>query len=86
MKKIWFKTKTYGWGWTPITWEGWLMVFLYVIAVVGSLHYFLTHPILSQYDYRAPITFCAFTTLLILVSFARGEKPGWNWGDKDKDH
>ncbi|MCX6717702.1 MAG: hypothetical protein NTU76_03445 [Candidatus Taylorbacteria bacterium] len=26
MSKLWFKRKTYGWGWVPSSWEGWFVV------------------------------------------------------------
>jgi hypothetical protein len=31
--KLWFKAKNYGWGWYPITWQGWLITGLYAFGV-----------------------------------------------------
>jgi hypothetical protein len=33
----WFGPKSFGWGWTPVTWEGWVVVIgiVAVIAVVS---------------------------------------------------
>ena len=34
-KHAWFGPKRIGWGWTPVSWEGWLVTALFV-AVVGA--------------------------------------------------
>jgi hypothetical protein len=26
-EKLWFRAKRYGWGWTPTSWQGWLVMF-----------------------------------------------------------
>ena len=33
MSKYWFKPRRFGWGFTPISWEGWTTVFLMLVAV-----------------------------------------------------
>ncbi len=33
-QKYWFKRKLYGWGWTPATWQGWLVLFASVALLV----------------------------------------------------
>lgn len=39
-KGYWFKAKPFGWGWTPATWQGWLIMVLYIalIVLLISLH------------------------------------------------
>lgn len=32
--KIWFVNKTYGYGWTPATWEGWLVLLIWLIIFI----------------------------------------------------
>ncbi|MAG38661.1 hypothetical protein CMO90_01090 [Candidatus Woesearchaeota archaeon] len=32
-KKFWFKQKKYGYGATPITWEGWLVTAGFIVVV-----------------------------------------------------
>ncbi len=32
--KLWFKRKSYGWGWIPSSIEGWLVLLIYVVANV----------------------------------------------------
>ena len=42
MNKYWFKPKKYGWGFMPISWEGWvstliLVVIIYAIAIYTEI-------------------------------------------------
>jgi hypothetical protein len=76
-KEIWFKNKTYGWGWTPCTWQGWSVtgVFVVVLTVV---------PVMVSKSYGTnSVQF--WLSLLGLVAgffgicFWKGEKPRWNW-------
>lgn len=32
-KKLWFKRKLYGWGWTPVKWQGWLTIIIYIALI-----------------------------------------------------
>lgn len=81
--KLWFRRKTYGWGWTPITWEGWLVTLL-VIVIPIAIRLTLKHlefERTTQYFYAwasVPILVMA----LILLCFRYGEKPKWQWGVK----
>lgn len=81
--KLWFRRKTYGWGWTPITWEGWFataMLFVVPLTIRFSLKG-LGIPRDAQYFYAwasAPILFMVLT----LLCFRFGEKPKWQWGIK----
>jgi hypothetical protein len=35
VQKPWFGPKrVFGWGWTPITWQGWLMVVVFLLAIL----------------------------------------------------
>jgi catechol 2,3-dioxygenase-like lactoylglutathione lyase family enzyme len=81
--KLWFRRKTYGWGWTPITWEGWgvtlviLIIPLMIKLVLKSMEFEKT----TQYFYTyasIPILLMALT----LICFRYGEKPKWQWGVK----
>ena len=31
----WFRRKTFGYGWTPASWEGWVATLLFVLACIG---------------------------------------------------
>jgi len=81
--KLWFRRKTYGWGWTPITWEGWLVTLLVVVIPI-CIRLFMKHlefDKATQYFYTyASIPILLMT--LILICFRYGEKPKWQWGVK----
>jgi hypothetical protein len=34
-KRLWFRARRFGWGWTPITWQGWMaLVIADVLAFI----------------------------------------------------
>lgn len=81
MKKLWFKRKYYGWGWRPSSWEGWLVLLVYVLALrkVFIVRDRLSH---SGSDTIIGITLpvIVLTIILILICYIKGEKPKWQWG------
>jgi hypothetical protein len=40
-KRPWFGPKRYfGWGWTPVSWEGWAVTALFLVVVISCrLHF-----------------------------------------------
>jgi uncharacterized membrane protein YhaH (DUF805 family) len=79
-KKIWFKRKLYGWGWTPSTWQGWLVILVWAIFFgVAMLN--IDHEWLKNYLF---ITLS--TLLLIYICYKKGEKPRWQWGKRKEDN
>ncbi len=92
-KKLWFKARRYGWGWTPITWEGWtvLGITLLIIVIGTSVLSYKSaglatdSPQAQMYmkDYLALIA--ADILGLILICYRKGEQPHWSWGDSDKN-
>ena len=36
MERPWFGPKRYGWGWRPVSWQGWLLVALFVAFVAWN--------------------------------------------------
>lgn len=90
-KKLWFKAKTYGWGWTPSSWEGWLATLVYVVAETGLVIWFIKKIEFLQAQVNPEYTssiIIFIAGVLILISalitlcIKRGEKPSWHWGDK----
>lgn len=84
-KKLWFKAKTYGWGWTPTGWQGWTVVFAYIVILSGLFFYFAGK---SNSDIDTlknfAIAYVPATSLLFYICVKKGEKPKWKWGDKGK--
>lgn len=89
-QQVWFKRKLYGWGWTPSTWQGWLVILLYVLIVTGvplvaGLLLDLEQGgewVLVLVSIGMPIV---FTPALIWISYKKGEKPTWQWGERVED-
>ena len=87
-KKLWFKAKTYGWGWTPASWQGWLTLGLYLVVTL-SLTFSLapTDSGMIESASEAMVFFGAViipTAILLVICFLTGEKPRWRWG-KEKE-
>jgi len=76
-KPLWFKAKNYGWGWYPSSWQGWLILIVY-------LGYLLYRGKTTQALFDSTSSFIFATILLIIVCFLTGEKPEWRWGGKKR--
>ena len=37
MTAYWFKQKRFGYGATPVTWQGWVLMLVYLAIVVGCV-------------------------------------------------
>ena len=81
----WFKRKLYGWGWTPVTLQGWLLIVIFIGYMIwnsfaldanpeptaGQITWFFVKTILS-------------VVVLIVICYKKGEKPKWSWGPEKK--
>jgi hypothetical protein len=78
-KGYWFKNKLYGWGWTPVTWQGWLVIAVFVAYVLFS-----AFTLDKNANYQDMIFFLAkevvAVVILLLICYKKGEKPRWRWG------
>lgn len=93
-KPIWFKNKYFGWGWRPVTCQGWLVVLVY-IALIALLAFWFKHqtrqfaatnvPALKALTALFVVKLAALTAILVMVGYKFGEKPKWHWGLGD-DH
>lgn len=82
MERLWFKAKQYGWGWYPVTWEGWLVTLGYIASAFLLIHMIdPSHRTASQVFTSFIIPFAILTAILLAVCFATGEKPSWRWGN-----
>jgi hypothetical protein len=77
-KKLWFKRKLYGWGWTPVTWQGWLVVaisiaFIYLGFYVGET---------DDAPGAALLGILIALAIIFFFGYWKGEKPRWQWGNK----
>jgi hypothetical protein len=72
----WFKRKLYGWGWMPVRWQGWLVVFIGLVIFIAGYY-------IGETD-DAPgmilISFLLMIGLIFTFGYWKGEKPKWMWG------
>jgi uncharacterized membrane protein YhaH (DUF805 family) len=82
----WFKRKLYGWGWTPVKWQGWLVILAYVVILLGIIL-----PLGEKSEADPNLLYAVFEVMLILtaaligICFWKGESPRWQWGLPKKD-
>lgn len=77
----WFKARLYGWGWVPVTWQGWVVMLVFILLLIGNAYRFDAR--LRQSD-SVPIEFIIETVVLVAVlltlCWKTGERPRWQWG------
>ncbi|MCE9586563.1 hypothetical protein K8R04_04600 [Candidatus Uhrbacteria bacterium] len=84
-RPIWFKAKNYGYGWYPATWQGWLIMAIWLALLLLNLYR------IDSVSHSSSDTLINFvpqslilTLILVAVSYWAGEKPRWRWGKDDK--
>ncbi len=84
--KFWFKTKQYGWGWYPATWQGWAVLAMYIFTLF-SIVTFVDNHAHSASDALMGFFPSAYilTVFLIIICYATGQKPRWQWGSEYYD-
>jgi hypothetical protein len=82
-QRLWFKAKEYGYGWYPCTWEGWLVLVVFIFAA------FTPPVIVIQLGLRIPdAQFAAFfipyiailVSVFIWVCIKKGRRHGGDGG------
>lgn len=81
--KLWFKARRFGFGWYPATWEGFVVIGVYLIVLIALFWGVPDDAPLIVIWPRMLILGMA-TILLIAISYKKGEKPGWRWGGKKR--
>lgn len=79
-RKLWFKQKEYGYGWVPSSWEGWLVIVVYVAVLVWITN--SIDDISSSWLYLL-LKVVVLTLTLLAICYTKGEKPAWRWGKTD---
>ena len=70
MKHPWFGPKTIGWGWAPITWQGWKVLVAFIMATLAV-------SMLPGVRHRLVILI-GLVAISIAVVALTGTKPGGN--------
>ncbi len=80
-KKLWFRAKTYGYGWTPCTWQGWVVTLFYIASSMTIFIQIDRSNHSGSYTLnRFALPFIALTFFMIVICVFKGEKAGWRWG------
>jgi len=75
-KHYWFKRKLYGWGWVPVTWQGWLVTFIGLAVLFLGAY-------IGETDDAPGATLMGLLLAIAIIFFfcyKKGEKPRWSWG------
>lgn len=83
-KKYWFKCKLFGWGWTPATWQGWLLTLVYLFIIIG-----LSLSVDENSSDKEVYLVVLLPVFILTIAFIRlahkkGEPLRWQWGLKKK--
>lgn len=74
-KNAWFGKKLIGWGWSPKSWQGWLITLLFIFLIILDFNYFGETP-------TGSVLLVIIILLFILTAFLTGDKPGSQLFDK----
>jgi ABC-type amino acid transport system permease subunit len=85
MNRLWFRARDYGWGWTPVTLEGWLVMLAFLVAIGAVTAVFLYQLRHGADPGRATRLFMLGIAILcgivVAICWATGERPRWRWGE-----
>lgn len=80
-KGYWFKAKLFGWGWTPVRWQGWaVLVVLVGLIVLNGYRMEQTQAATSAAVTWYVVETAVLVVLLIGICWLKGEPPRWQWG------
>jgi len=85
---FWFKRKRYGWGWIPVTWQGWLVIVVELLFIFSLSGVLLKDVPKNTYQSEVGIFLILVflsTLLLVFITYKKGPKPKWRWGKKLND-
>ncbi len=75
-KGYWFKRKLYGWGWTPVKWQGWLVIIIGIAIAAFGIY-------VGDADDAPGAALLGIVLMFLLIfvfGFWKGERPHWQWG------
>ena len=87
-KKFWFKPKRFGYGFYPISWQGWLSILIYLAVLFLSAYTnnFFCCEISTKEGMRFILDLILITTIASLLFYPKTEGPlKWHWSRKDKE-
>lgn len=79
-KGYWFKRKLFGWGWVPVTWQGWVVVLIYILLVISFALTIDKNSPTNEVVFTFILPITLLTIAMIRICYKKGEKPKWQWG------
>ncbi len=86
-RSIWFRAKSLGWGWYPVTWQGWAITLVYMgLYTFSAIVFGALTPAAVLTGGSVAAGFLLYASLLVLLSasliatcYRYGEKPNWRF-------
>jgi hypothetical protein len=78
MTQNWFRPKMYGYGATPVTWQGWAVTLATVLAMV-AVSVFLRLEAKSFWGLAALLAFDVVAICFLIVVSRRKTEGEWRW-------
>jgi hypothetical protein len=78
MTTYWFRPKLYGYGATPVTWQGWLLTLVYLVIVLGCMAIVAASHVSPWGVAAAAIILAVATAILVRWAYLKTEG-GWRW-------
>ena len=86
-EEFWFRPKTFGYGATPVTWQGWAVVAAYVAIVATVTILMVVRGEQGLVAWAAGVLVMAIaiaTSAVILVSWSKTDGAWqWRWGNSE---
>lgn len=80
--KHWFGRKRYGWGWTPITWQGWLSLAVFIAIFTFGATAFVNAGTSPRHWFALAIWSASVIFCFLLFVRSKGPAARWQWGDR----
>ena len=77
-RRRWFEPRRYGYGATPVTWQGWAITIAFIAGALGVITRFGGRP-------RVELAILLRATMILLTVTARTTRGGWRWRWDDDD-
>ena len=71
-RTAWFAPRRYGYGATPVTWQGWAISVVFILFALGIMFQFRQRPLVE-------IAILTPATIILLVVTAKTTRGGWRW-------
>lgn len=84
VKNYWFKRRRFGFGFMPVTWQGWLVTIGYILVIIFAGMAFLDNNLRETSLFF--LIFILATGGLLRIMLIKGPRSHWRWGRKPNDN